>query len=265
MPMIARLDTTDAGTAPGLAAPYLRFLEALKAAGFEGEIAPDYADRTVLATDNSIYQRLPQAALYPRHGEDLQRIAHLAGQVEHRQMALTPRGGGTGTNGQSLTDGLVVDVSRHMNRILDIDIENRRVRVQAGVVKDQLNAALKPHGLFFAPELSTSNRATIGGMIATDASGQGSCEYGKTRDHVLELDSVLLGGQRLHSRPVDEDELDNLCARNDSVGRVYRRARRIIDSERERIAAIFPPLNRCLTGYDLAHLRTPDGKFDLNS
>src|SRR5690554_8044956 len=81
MPMIARLDTTDAGTAPGLAAPYLRFLEALKAAGFEGEIAPDYADRTVLATDNSIYQRLPQAALYPRHGEDLQRTAHLAGQV----------------------------------------------------------------------------------------------------------------------------------------------------------------------------------------
>ncbi|MDP1007242.1 FAD-binding oxidoreductase, partial [Klebsiella pneumoniae] len=89
---------------------------------------------------------------------------------------LTPRGGGTGTNGQSLTDGLVVDVSRHMNRILEIDVENRRVWVQAGVVKDQLNAALKPHGLFFAPDLSTSNRATIGGMISTDASGQGSCE-----------------------------------------------------------------------------------------
>ena len=102
-------------------------------------------------------------------------------------------------------------------------------------------------------------------MIATDASGQGSCEYGKTRDHVLELDSVLLGGERLYSRPVTEDELDNLCARRDRVGRVYRRARRIIDSERERIAAIFPPLNRCLTGYDLAHLRTADGKFDLNS
>src|SRR5690554_2515017 len=263
--MIARLDTADAGTAPGLAAPYLRFLEALKTAGFEGEIAPDYADRTVLATDNSIYQRLPQAALYPRHGEDLQRIAHLAGQVEHRQVALTPRGGGTGTNGQSLTDGLVVDVSRHMNRILDIDIENRRVRVQAGVVKDQLNAALKPHGLFFAPELSTSNRATIGGMISTDASGQGSCEYGKTRHHVLELEVLLLGGERLTSRPVEEAELDTLCERQDATGRAFRTAREIIDTQGALIAEKFPPLNRCLTGYDLAHLRDDQGRLDMNS
>ncbi|WP_445005102.1 FAD-binding and (Fe-S)-binding domain-containing protein [Halomonas mongoliensis] len=263
--MIARLDTTDAGTAPGLAAPYLRFLEALKAAGFEGEIAPDYADRTVLATDNSIYQRLPQAALYPRHGEDLARIAHLAGQVEHRQVALTPRGGGTGTNGQSLTDGLVVDVSRHMNRILDIDVEARRVRVQAGVVKDQLNAALKPHGLFFAPELSTSNRATIGGMISTDASGQGSCEYGKTRNHVLELEVLLLGGERLTSRPMDDAELEALCGRQDATGRAFRTAREIIDTQGELIAEKFPPLNRCLTGYDLAHLRDDQGRLDMNS
>lgn len=263
--MIARLDTTDAGTAPGLAALYLRFLETLKAAGFEGEIAPDYADRTVLATDNSIYQRLPQAALYPRHGEDLQRIAHLAGQVEHRQVVLTPRGGGTGTNGQSLTDGLVVDVSRHMNRILEIDVENRRVRVQAGVVKDQLNAALKPHGLFFAPDLSTSNRATIGGMISTDASGQGSCEYGKTRDHVLELEALLLGGERLVSRPVAESELQTLCAPETTSGRAYRTAREVIDTQGELIRAKFPPLNRCLTGYDLAHLRDDRGRLDMNS
>ncbi|MDT0512453.1 MULTISPECIES: FAD-binding and (Fe-S)-binding domain-containing protein [unclassified Halomonas] len=258
--MIARL----APKAPPQAS-YLGFLEALKAAGFAGEIAPDYANRTVLATDNSLYQRLPQAVLYPRHAEDLVRIARLAGQEEHRGVVLTPRGGGTGTNGQSLTDGLVVDVSRHMNAILEIDVEHRRVRVQAGVVKDQLNAALKPHGLFFAPELSTSNRATIGGMIATDASGQGSCTYGKTRDHVLELDSVLLGGERLTTRPVDEAELEVLCARDDVTGRAYRTAREIIDTQDERIKATFPSLNRCLTGYDLAHLRTAEGKFDLNS
>ncbi|MDY7115733.1 FAD-linked oxidase C-terminal domain-containing protein [Halomonas sp. SSL-5] len=263
--MIARLDTTDAGTAPGLAAPYLRFLEALAAAGFEGEIAPDYADRTVLATDNSIYQRLPQAVLFPRHGEDLQRIAHLAGQVEHRRVVLTPRGGGTGTNGQSLTDGLVVDVSRHMNQILEIDVENRRVRVQAGVVKDQLNAALKPHGLFFAPDLSTSNRATIGGMIATDASGQGSCEYGKTRNHVLELEMLLLGGERLTGRPVEDAELETLCARQDATGRAFRTAREIIDTQGGLIAEKFPPLNRCLTGYDLAHLRDDQGRLDMTS
>ncbi|XKE46519.1 FAD-binding oxidoreductase [Halomonas organivorans] len=260
--MIARLAPDDRQDRE---APYLRFLEALRDAGFEGDIAPDYANRTVLATDNSIYQRLPQAVLYPRGADDLARIARLAGRDDFRRVVLAPRGGGTGTNGQSLTDGLVVDVSRHMNAILDIDVAARRVRVQAGVVKDQLNAALKPHGLFFAPELSTSNRATIGGMIATDASGQGSCEYGKTRDHVLELDSVLLGGERLVTRPVDEDELEALCRRDDAVGRVHRTARGIIDAERERIRETFPPLNRCLTGYDLAHLRTEDGRFDLNS
>ncbi|MBD3897215.1 FAD-binding oxidoreductase [Halomonas sp. ML-15] len=263
--MIARLDTDSPAALPALDHHYLRFIEALKAAGFEGEIAPDFANRTVLATDNSIYQRLPQAVLSPKGAEDLQRIAHLAGQVEHRRVVLTPRGGGTGTNGQSLTDGLVVDVSKHMNRILEIDVENRRVRVQAGVVKDQLNAALKPHGLFFAPELSTSNRATIGGMISTDASGQGSCTYGKTRDHVLELDTLLLGGERLTSRPVDDAELEALCARDDVTGHAYRTAREIIDTQGELIAAKFPPLNRCLTGYDLAHLRDADGRLDINS
>ncbi|RDB41893.1 FAD-binding oxidoreductase [Halomonas sp. DQ26W] len=263
--MIARLDTAQSSPLAGLAAPYLRFLDVLKANGFAGEIAPDYADRTVLATDNSIYQRLPQAVLYPKGVEDLERIARLAACSEHRQIALTPRGGGTGTNGQSLTDGLVVDVSRHMNRILDIDVDNRRVRVQAGVVKDQLNAALKPHGLFFAPDLSTSSRATIGGMISTDASGQGSCEYGKTRDHVLELDTVLLGGKRLVSRPAETTELEALCNRDDIIGTAYRTAREIIDEQGELIAAKFPPLNRCLTGYDLAHLRDAQGRLDMNS
>ncbi|EHA14027.1 FAD-binding and (Fe-S)-binding domain-containing protein [Halomonas sp. HAL1] len=262
--MIASLDTR---TAPfeRLGNSYVRFLQALKTRGFEGEIAPDYANRTVLATDNSIYQRLPQAAVYPKHAEDLERITRLAAQTSHRGIVLTPRGGGTGTNGQSLTDGIVVDVSRHMNNILEIDTENRRVRVQAGVVKDQLNAALKPHGLFFAPELSTSNRATIGGMISTDASGQGSCEYGKTRDHVLELDTILIGGKHLHSRVLTQDEEQSECQQEGILGRVHTTAAAIIDQQRDLIAAKFPPLNRCLTGYDLAHLRDGEGQLNLNS
>ncbi|WP_438455558.1 D-2-hydroxyglutarate dehydrogenase YdiJ [Vreelandella venusta] len=244
---------------------YIAFLDALRARGFEGEIAPDYANRTVLATDNSIYQRLPQAAVFPKHAEDLERLAKLAAELPHRDVVLTPRGGGTGTNGQSLTDGIVVDVSRHMNQILEIDVEARRVRVQAGVVKDQLNAALKPHGLFFAPELSTSNRATIGGMISTDASGQGSCEYGKTRDHVLALDTVLLGGQHLHSRALSADEEQQAVAQSGILGQVHTTAAEIIDQQRGLIEAKFPPLNRCLTGYDLAHLREAEGQLNLNS
>ncbi|HTK00158.1 MAG TPA: FAD-binding and (Fe-S)-binding domain-containing protein [Bordetella sp.] len=258
--MIARLVPPSA-----LDASYERFLEALIAEGFAGEISTRHADRTVLATDNSIYQRLPQAAVFPLDGEDVQRLARVAGRAEYRAVVLTPRGGGTGTNGQSLTDGIVVDLSRHMNRILWIDAAARRARVQAGVVKDQLNAALRPHGLFFAPELSTSNRATIGGMINTDASGQGSCTYGKTRDHVLALDAVLLGGERFESRPVTAAQLDALRAQPGRIGDAFRCAERIIDTHAGLIAQRFPKLNRCLTGYDLAHLRTADGRLDLNS
>ena len=175
--MIAQLPTV----APS--ANYPEFLEALRNNGFRGQISADYATRTVLATDNSIYQRLPQAAVFPLDADDVARVATLMAEARFRHVKLTRAAGGT--NGQSLTDGIVVDLSRHMNNILEINVEERWVRVQAGTVKDQLNAALKPYGLFFAPELSTSNRATVGGMINTDASGQGSCTYGKTRDHVL--------------------------------------------------------------------------------
>ncbi|GAA5524148.1 uncharacterized protein HI_1163 [Microbulbifer aestuariivivens] len=251
---------------------YLQFLQALRDAGFRGDLSPTYASRTVLATDNSIYQVLPQAVVYPRDSADLQLLAQLAEQEEFHQVVLSPRGGGTGTNGQSLTDGLVVDISRHMNRILEINADERWVRVQAGVVKDQLNAALAPHGLFFAPELSTSNRATIGGMINTDASGQGSCVYGKTRDHVLELSTVLLGGELWHSAPISDDELASVAGREDRVGRVHRTCDQIARDNAELIERRFPKLNRCLTGYDLAHLRESpkdDGgdaaRFNLNS
>jgi len=215
--MIPRLTDT-----PAPAPLYAAFLAELRAHGFEGDLSPLYADRTVLGTDNSIYQLTPQAIAFPRGTDDLVRIARLAGDPRFTDVKLAPRGGGTGTNGQSLTDGLVVDVSRHMNRILDINVAERRVRVQAGVVKDQLNAALAEHRLFFAPELSTSNRATIGGMINTDACGQGSCLYGKTRDHVLALTTVLLDGTVWTSRPLDEQALAEVKARPDRVGAVHR-------------------------------------------
>ncbi|WP_207265986.1 FAD-binding and (Fe-S)-binding domain-containing protein [Pseudomonas sp. GW101-3H06] len=257
--MIAQLPT--AAPAP----QYPEFLQALRASGFRGQLSTDYATRTVLATDNSIYQRLPQAAVFPQDADDIVRIATLMAEQRFRQIKLTPRGGGTGTNGQSLTDGIVVDLSRHMNAILEINVVERWVRVQAGVVKDQLNAALKPHGLFFAPELSTSNRATVGGMINTDASGQGSCTYGKTRDHVLELHSVLLGGERLHTQPLTDAQLDTACAQPGRIGEVYRTARQIQETQAKLIESVFPKLNRCLTGYDLAHLRDEQGRFNLNS
>jgi FAD/FMN-containing dehydrogenase/Fe-S oxidoreductase len=258
--MIPRIDQTSP-----VQALYLGFINALRHSGFTGDLNPDYANRTVLATDNSIYQVLPQGVLYPRDTEDLVRIAKLSQRPEFQSIVLSPRGGGTGTNGQSLTDGLVVDTSKYMNKILEINPEERWVRVQCGVVKDQLNAAIKPHGLFFAPELSTSNRATIGGMINTDASGQGSCRYGKTRDHVLELTTVLLDGSLWTSHAIDESELESIWKREDRIGEVHR----VVDSiQREHYALIeqkFPKLNRCLTGYDLAHIRDEKGRFNLNN
>ncbi|GAA3548107.1 D-2-hydroxyglutarate dehydrogenase YdiJ [Zobellella aerophila] len=244
---------------------YLAFLNALEADGFAGEINTDYGNRLAQATDNSIYQLLPQAVLYPRHKEDLCLLTRLAGRDEFRQIVLSPRGGGTGTNGQSLSDGIVVDLSRHMNRILEINPQQGWARVEAGVVKDQLNKALAAHGLFFAPELSTSNRATIGGMINTDASGQGSVRYGKTRDHVLELSTVLLDGSLWHSAPLDDETLARHQRRDDLAGRIHREVDALQRQHQALIEARFPRLNRCLTGYDLAHIRDDSGRFDLNS
>ncbi len=246
-------------------ARYLAFINALEKQGFSGDLNPDYGNRVALATDNSIYQLLPQGVIYPRNMADLVLIARLSSQREFEQIVLSPRGGGTGTNGQSLSDGLIVDLSKHMNAILEINAEERWVRVQTGVVKDQLNAALKPYGLFFAPELSTSNRATLGGMINTDASGQGSCLYGKTRDHVLELNSVLLDGSCWHSQPIDAATLAEIQQRDDRVGELHRLADQIQLDNAALIETRFPKLNRCLTGYDLAHLRDSQGRFNLNS
>ncbi|MDR3430021.1 FAD-binding and (Fe-S)-binding domain-containing protein [Silvimonas sp.] len=244
---------------------YLDFVAELGVRGFEGELSASYADRTVQATDNSIYQVWPQVVVTPKHTDDLIRLVKLLGEPRFQKLVISPRGGGTGTNGQSLTDGVVVDVSRHMNRILEINAAERWVRVEAGVVKDQLNAALKPHGLFFAPELSTSNRATIGGMVNTDASGQGSCLYGKTRDHVLALDTVLLDGTLWHSAPINDADLAVAKQRADKVGEIHRLLDDIQHTHSDLIRERFPKLNRCLTGYDLAHIRNADGLFDLNA
>ena len=173
---------------------YFAFLTALLNSDYQGEIAKSYASRLALATDNSVYQWLPQAVIFPKSTQDIVEICQLAQSAEFSDIRFSPRGGGTGTNGQSLTDGIIIDLSKFMNKILELNVSEGWVHVQTGVIKDQLNAYLKPHGLFFSPELSTSNRATIGGMVSNDASGQGSHAYGKTSDHVLALDAILVDG-----------------------------------------------------------------------
>ncbi|MEZ3413918.1 FAD-binding oxidoreductase [Pantoea dispersa] len=250
--------------APGLVQLVLTFLQSLKEQGFTGDTATSYADRLTLSTDNSIYQLLPDAALFPRSTADVALIARLAGEPRFNSLVFTPRGGGTGTNGQSLNQGIVVDMSRYMNRILEINTEQGWVRVEAGVVKDQLNAWLRPYGFFFSPELSTSNRATLGGMINTDASGQGSLVYGKTSDHVEGLRAVLLGGEILDTRAMPTALAEQLAMTPTAEGRIYKAVLNRCREQRELILAKFPKLNRFLTGYDLRHVFSDDLQtFDL--
>ncbi|MBB3356186.1 FAD/FMN-containing dehydrogenase/Fe-S oxidoreductase [Rhizobium sp. BK049] len=258
--MIPRIKTRESSLLPG-AGVFERLLEA----GFAGDIETSAASRTVLSTDNSIYQVEPAGILFPKDIEDMKTVMRVLSEDPFRGLRVVARGGGTGTNGQSLTDGLVVDCSRHMNRILEIDPVRRVARVEAGVVKDQLNRVLEDHGLFFAPELSTSNRATIGGMVSTDACGQGSCLYGKTSNHVLGLRIVLTDATDWWSRPLDDVSLAEIKSRGDRVGEIHRTIDGIARDKRERIEEIFPRLNRYMTGYDLAHIRREDGRFDLNA
>lgn len=251
--------------APGVDLLVQDYLDALKQSGFSGDVATHYADRLTMATDNSIYQLLPQAIIFPRSTADVVLIARTGHQPQFSQLKFSPRGGGTGTNGQSLNDGIVVDMSRYMNRILEINLDQGWVRVEAGVIKDQLNQYLKPRGYFFSPELSTSNRATLGGMINTDASGQGSQVYGKTSDHVLGLRSVLLNGELLDTYPVPVALAQQLAAQQTQVGQIYQTVLERCYQQRELVLEKFPQLNRFLTGYDLRHVFSDDLQtFDLS-
>lgn len=240
--------------APGVVQLVLNFLQALEQQGFTGDTATNYADRLTMATDNSIYQLLPDAVVFPRSTADVSLITRLAGEARFQSLVFTPRGGGTGTNGQALNHGIIVDLSRYMNRILEINPEEGWVRVEAGVIKDQLNQFLKPYGFFFAPELSTSNRATLGGMINTDASGQGSLVYGKTSDHVLGVRAVLLGGDLLDTQPVSLELARTLGKAQTAQGRIYKTVYESCHDNRQLIIDKFPRLNRFLTGYDLRHV-----------
>ncbi|TKF81504.1 FAD-binding oxidoreductase [Vibrio kanaloae] len=237
----------------------VRFLDDLKTVGFTGDIESQYSSRLAVATDNSVYQQLPQAVILPKTTHDVALIGKVGSKSAYERVTFSPRGGGTGTNGQSLTKGVVVDLSRYMNKVLEINENEGWVRVQSGVVKDQLNDAVRPYGYFFSPDLSTSNRATIGGMVNTDASGQGSLKYGKTSDHVLSLQAVFADGSCLesdlsHGLPVEGEFAHHALAVTEAVCR----------EKRAQILNKFPPLNRFLTGYDLKNaINEQDDSFDL--
>ena len=242
---------------------YHQFLNSLAASSFSGDIEQEYGARLAVSTDNSVYQNLPQGVIFPRGNDDLLVMTKLANQAQFKTITFSARGGGTGTNGQSLNHGIIVDMSRHMNHVLEINVEQGWVRVQTGVIKDQLNQFLKPHGYFFSPDLSTSNRATMGGMISTDASGQGSLVYGKTSDHVLELTSVLMCGELLHTK--NETNIGADYPLDSQAKHITTAVADICRDNRALILERFPRLNRFLTGYDLEHVFNDDlTEFNLS-
>ncbi|UJF17683.1 FAD-binding oxidoreductase [Vibrio sp. SS-MA-C1-2] len=229
------------------------YLQQLALTGFSGDIETSFSSRLAVATDNSVYQIIPQAILLPKTTLDVSLIGEIAKQEQFSDVTFSPRGGGTGTNGQSLTLGVVVDLSRHMKHIIEINLEEQWVKVEAGVVKDQLNDVLRPHGYFFSPDLSTSNRATLGGMINTDASGQGSLYYGKTSDHVLGLKAVLIDGSIIDTQPLTELQIREQSSEQTRASSAMKVSSDVCRDNRAEIVAKFPPLNRFLTGYDLQH------------
>ena len=238
-----------------------QLLSSLSRTGFKGEIADDVASRTVFSTDNSIYQVRPAAVVFPKSERDISILVKLAKEA---RIALSPRGGGTGTNGQSLTRGIVVDTSRHMNKIEGLDFKAGLVTVQPGVVLNQLDAFLRPYGLFFPPTVSTASRATIGGIVATDASGKGSRIYGKTSDYIESMNLVLSDGTATNIAPLELDQARELAEQESLIGRAYREVLRVVTENAAEIDATFPKMNRGLTGYNLKSVIGRDNKVRLS-
>ena len=169
------------------------------------EILTDSLHKIAYATDASVYREIPYGVAYPADEDDL---CALVAEVRRRGTSIIARAGGTSIAGQVVGKGLVADVSRHMHCILEINADERYAWVEPGVVRDELNIACKPYGLFFSPETSTSNRCCIGGMVGNNSCGTHSLIYGSTRPHVLEADAILSDGSRVHFAPYTVAELE---------------------------------------------------------
>jgi FAD/FMN-containing dehydrogenase/Fe-S oxidoreductase len=214
----------------------------------EGEVRVDAISRALYATDASVYEIMPLGVVLPRSREDVVRIVKLCRKY---RCPLTMRGGGTSQAGQAIGSGLVVDTSKFLNRLLELNVADRWARVEPGIVLDHLNAALRQDGLRFAPDISSASRATLGGMMANNSAGARSVIYGKTIDHVLEQHVVLSDGTIMHCRELDAEELEDLCRHDSLEGSCYREVRRVARECAGEIERRFPKVLRRVGGYNL--------------
>jgi FAD/FMN-containing dehydrogenase/Fe-S oxidoreductase len=218
-----------------------------------GELLVDDLARTIYSTDASEYQERPLAVALPATAADVGELVRFAAETG---VGLIPRAAGTSLAGQVVGAGIVVDVGRHLNRILALDVDNRRVRVQPGVVRNELNAFLAPYGLFFGPETSTAGWAMIGGMVGNNSCGSNSIAYGSTRDHLVRARGFLADGSEVEFGPLDAAGFAAKCAGADSLEtRVYREIRDLLGAEENRrlVRESFPrpEVTRRNTGYAL--------------
>lgn len=222
----------------------------------EGELHSGMVMRQLYATDASEFQELPAAVALPRSEKDLRQLIRFA---RRHRLGLIPRTAGTSLAGQVVGSGLVVDLSRYFNRILSIDAAARRVRVQPGVVRNDLNHALEPYGLLFGPETSTANRAMIGGMVGNNSCGSNSLVYGSTREHLIRARGFLSDGSFVELGPLDEKGFRAKCSGPDSLEtRIYRTLSFLLGdpANRQAIEEGFPKksVKRRNTGYALDQL-----------
>ena len=225
----------------------------------DGDLKFDGLTTAIYSTDASVYKERPVAVVWPRGISDIRKVLAFASR---EKKGVTLRAGGTSLAGQVVSSGIIVDVSRYMNRIIEINREERWVRVEPGVVLDELNIQLKGLGLFFGPETSTSNRCNLGGMVGNNACGAHSLVYGSTRDHTIELKTILSDGSEAVFGPVDRETFHNKCRLENLEGDIYRNIREILEDKENkksiREGYPDPKIHRRNTGYALDLLLDSD-------
>ncbi len=235
-------------------------LEQALRASVEGEVRFDRVSRALYSTDASVYQIEPLGVVVARTSDDIVQTVRLCYQF---RCPLTLRGGGTSQAGQAVGAGLILDTSKHLNRLIEVDPERRIARVEPGIVLDELNAQLRPHGLRFAPDISTASRATVGGMMANNSAGARSVLYGITLHHVVEQQVVLSDGTLAHFRDLTPSELDEACRGDSLEARGCRVVRRLASECSDEIERRYPKLLRRVGGYNLNECAVPVRPFNV--
>ena len=226
----------------------------------EGDIRFDRYSRLLYSTDASIYQIEPMGVVVPRHKGDVQAVIEIANKLN---VTLLPRGGGTSLAGQAVGHSIVLDFSKYMQNVIEVNRDELWCRVQPGLVQDELNAHVRALGLQFGPDTSTSNRATIGGMIGNNSSGAHSLTYGKTLDHVMELTVLLADGSEAVLKDVSAEAVVSKSRADTIEGRAYREVFRLAQQHRNEILDRYPKIMRRVSGYNLDEFVKPQA-FNLS-